>query len=246
MRRWLADLPEAAWSGATRCAGWSVSDLVQHLASGAQFLGYTLHEAKKGRATNLLEAFDPQVTPGAAASQFATLDRVGLLDAVAQVDDRVRRELEGMNADEWHMPAEAPMGRVPAYVSVNHFLFDSWVHERDLMLPVGETPLLEPNEVAAVVAYVTALAGCAPEPDGAAPHAIVVDLDLSSPGVHLHVTRADGVSTVVTGAAFDDAVRVEGSAADVVDFATGRRTIGAVDGDTQALDFLRNLAEVLA
>ena len=39
--------------------------------------------------------------------------------------------------------AEAPPGRLPAHMAVNHFLFDSWVHEHDLMLPRGEIPAVD-------------------------------------------------------------------------------------------------------
>jgi uncharacterized protein (TIGR03083 family) len=247
VRRWLADLPEPAWAGATRCAGWSVTELVQHLASGSQFLGYTLHQAKKGHATKLLAAFDPQVTPAAAASQFAEIGRAGLLDALSDADDRVRRELEGLSDSDWQLPAEAPLGRVPAFVSVNHFLFDSWVHERDLMLPVGESPPLVQEEVSAVTSYVAALAGCAPDTsEGGAPRPLALDFALLDPDLRVCVGRDGATTTVSIGGAPDGAVKATGNAADFVDFATGRPTLGRVEGDPAALAFLRNLAEAMA
>lgn len=247
MRRWLAHLPESRWTGATRCDGWCVTDLVQHLVSGAQFLGYTLHQAKKGDATNLLASFDPQVTPAAAASQFAGLDRAGLLDALAEVDERVRRELEGFGEDDWQLPAEAPLGRVPAFVSVNHFLFDSWVHERDLMLPIGESPPLEQNEVSAVASYAAALAGCAPDTsEDAEARSVVVDFALSDPDLRLCVARNDTTTAVSIGGAPEGALKATGAAADFVDLATGRPPEGRVQGDPAALVFLRNLAAAMA
>ena len=246
LRRWIADIPEAAWTRATRCDAWTITDLVRHLVSGSQFLGYTLHEAKKQHATNLLADFDPQVTPAAAASQLAGLDLAGLLEALADVDGRVVRELDGFAGADWQLPAEAPMGQVPAYVSVNHFLFDSWVHERDLMLPLGESPTVEVNEVTAVATYVAALAGLAPDgADHALPRALVVDVALSGPDVRLTVQRDETVTTASVVASPNGGLTLEATAADFIDFATGR-TPGKVDGDQAAMTYFRNFAAVLS
>lgn len=247
LRGWLQNLPDAAWDRPTRCSEWCVSDLVQHLISGSQFLGYTLHQSKKGEATRLLAAFDPQITPGATASQFADLRAPDLLNALADVDGRVRRELEGCSDRDWLLPAEAPLGRVPTFVSVNHFLFDSWVHERDLMLPAGEAPPTEPNEVSAVASYVVALAGCARAATDDTRHSsvtfavMVTDFDL-----HLCIEDEASTTAVTVGNAPADAPAVKGTASDLVDFATGRDSGDRLEGDPAAMAFLRHLAVALA
>jgi uncharacterized protein (TIGR03083 family) len=247
LRTWLAGLPPERWEGPTRCSTWSVAELVAHLASGAQFLGYTLHEAKKGKPTRLLESFDAQVTPGAAAAVFAGLSPGELLKALVEVDDRVRGELEGFDGDSWELPAEAPLGRVPAFVSVNHFVFDSWVHERDLMLPLGEEPTRDANEVAVVASYVVALAGVGRRKEGAAERSsLPVDVRTTEPALQICAVRAGEGVAVAMAPGPEGAARVFGCAVDVIDFATGRHTGERIEGDPSAIGYLGRLAEAMA
>jgi uncharacterized protein (TIGR03083 family) len=246
LRGWLRVLPDGAWDRPTRCAEWCVSDLVQHLISGSQFLGYTLHQSKKGEATRLLAAFDPQSTPGATAAQFAHLRPAELLDALDDVDGRVLREFDGCSASDWLLPAEAPLGRVPAFVSVNHFLFDSWVHERDLMLPAGEAPPVEPNEVSAVASYVVALAGCARAATDDRRSAVRFAVTLTDFDFLLSVEEEESTTAVTVGDAPEDAPTLQGTGSDLVDYATGRASGDRLEGDPAAMAFLRNLAVALA
>lgn len=246
LRAWLRSLPGEAWNRPTRCSGWSTTELVEHLISGAQFLGYTLHHAKKGQATQLLADFDPQETPGATAAMFRGLGPADLLDALDEYDGRVARELAAFNDGDWRAPAEAPPGRVSARMSVNHFLFDSWVHERDLKLPAGEVPPTDPVEAAAVFSYVAAIAGVARfEADDRERSAISFDIRTTDTDLCLHVER-DAVVTVVTvQPAPTGRSRLAGPVGDIVDYATGRNSGQRLEGDPANLDFLRNLAIVM-
>jgi uncharacterized protein (TIGR03083 family) len=224
LRGWLRGLPERGLGTTTRCSGWRVTDLVEHLISGSQFLGYTLHQSRKGEATRLLAEFDPQETPRTTAAQFAGLLQADLLDALDEVDRRVAREFAAFSDSGWLAPAEAPPGRVAARMSVNHFLFDSWVHERDLLLPAGEVPPTARDEAAAVVSYVVALAGVARmDSDDRERPAVAFAITTPDAELCLHVERGDAVAKVVaTDAAPAGGPRVVGTAGDVVDYATGR------------------------
>lgn len=246
LRAWLRSLPDGAWNRPTRCSGWSITGMTEHLISGSQFLGYTLHQARKGEATRLLAEFDPQETPRTTAALFAGLARSDLLDALDEVDGRVAREFAAFSDRDWLAPAEAPPGRVPARMSVNHFLFDSWVHERDLQLPAGEVPLTGPVETAAVLAYVAAIAGAARfDADDRERPAISFDITATDTDLCVHVER-DAVATVVTiEAAPTEGARLAGTVGDVVDYATGRNSGDRLEGDPAILGFLRNLAVVM-
>lgn len=243
LRGWFGALDEDRWSDPTRCTEWCVTDLAQHLISGAQFLGYTLHQSRKGEATRVLEGFDPQLTPALTATQFAGLPRQDLLNQLDAIDARVDAELDALSTGGWTAPAEAPPGQVPAYVSVNHFLFDSWVHERDLMLPANELPVTDPNEATMVASYVVALAGVASAVEAGARSTLtmhVTDLDRQ-----LHVKICDGrveVSFTPSGAEPD----VTATAAELIDFTTGREIVGELVADSAATAFLRQLATVMA
>ena len=95
---WLADLPDDAWGGPTRCDGWTVSELVRHLASVSQFEGFTLHQAAKGDATRLLEGMDTQETPGAAAALLGDLDPGALLETMRGFDAQIDTTVDGWSA----------------------------------------------------------------------------------------------------------------------------------------------------
>jgi uncharacterized protein (TIGR03083 family) len=246
MRAWIRGLDEAGWAGPTRCAGWTVTELVQHLISGSQFLGYTLHQSRKGEATQLLQNFDAQETPASSARLFAGLTPAQLCDQLVEMDGRLESQLEMVDEAAWYAPAEAPPGRVPAYVAVNHFLFDSWVHERDLMLPVGEVPPTEEHEAVVVASYVLALAGIARTAEEQPASATSMEVLLSDLDRAIAVDRrADGV-TVHFGTAEDPQARVVGVTSELVDAATGRFDPDQLAGDPAATAYLRHLADVMA
>jgi uncharacterized protein (TIGR03083 family) len=244
-RAWFAALDDAGWADVTRCTEWRVKDIAQHLISGAQFLGYTLHQARKGEPTRLLADFDAQQTPKAATSMFDGLPPGQLLDQLAAMDARVDVELDQLAAEGWTLAAEAPPGRVPAHVSVNHFLFDSWVHERDVMLPADQTPLTDPDEAAAVASYVLALAGVAGFVDESPPQPAKVRVHLTDIDRHLCLDVTAGASVVrfCEGESGRNAVATAGALADV---ATGRVAASSIEADAPASAVLTHLAAVMS
>ena len=226
---WLADLSVADWDTPTRCEGWSVAALVRHLASVSQFAGYTLHQAAKGDATRLLEGFDPQATPGAAAELLGELEPPRLLDTLREYDGHIEKTVADWSSDDWRRLAEAPPGHVPAFLSLSHFLFDSWVHERDLLLPMGEVPLVEPGEVEISVAYVLGLAGVTTgilDGDGAA-----ADVHVTECALRIGLDARGDRAIVRPGWAPEGAPVVEGSAGLVLDVATARADPLELAGD---------------
>jgi hypothetical protein len=57
----------------------------------------------------------------------------------------------------WSVTGESPLGHVALRLVLLHALWDSWIHERDVLLPLGLAPVLEPDEVVACLAYAAAL-----------------------------------------------------------------------------------------
>lgn len=243
LRDWFAALSQDRWSDETRCTEWRVSDLAQHLVSGAQFLGYTLHQSRKGEATRLLEGFDSQQTAVAAAAAFDGLSPEDLLHQMTAMDTQVRHQLGFLAGDAASAPAEAPPGQVPAYVAVNHFLFDSWVHERDLLLPASERPVTEPGEAVLVASYVVALAGLTRVVDGDPPLTLRIHLTDLDRDLLVEVTDS---RCAVTVAAPDEPADVHASAGDLVDFTTGRKIDGELHADPAATAFLSRFATVMS
>ena len=238
LRDWLGSVPDPEWDGTTRCGLWDMTLLVRHLASGSQFLGYTLHQASAGEPTSLLRGFDPHATVQAAAAMLGDMTPAEVRDSMTFMDASVDAECTTLESVGWSMLAEAPPGQVPADIAVSHFLFDSWVHEYDLLLPRGEHPVVDPLEVEVVVRYLVGLASLTTDSTTA------LDVRLSDPGLRIGLTVAHGQRQVAVGSAPTGAAVIDGRAVAVVDYATGREG-GEVSGDVHGLAVLDGLARVL-
>ncbi len=162
----FARLTEEQWATETRCDGWDARNLADHLADATEFFDYTLSRALEGEATRLLEGFDPRETPKQAAESRCDQSASEALAKLELAESRLQETLSAYEADErgqevWNLMAEAPPGNCAARVSLQHCLFDSWLHERDLLLPLGITPVENGHEILATAAYLCALAGIA-------------------------------------------------------------------------------------
>ena len=239
LRTWLDSVPDSDWGGPTRCALWDMTALARHLVSGSQFLGYTLHQANRGISTEVLRGFDTHLTVQADAERFGEVTPGAARELLASKDASVAAEFVAAARRDWSAAAEAPPGHLPAHMAVNHFLFDSWVHEYDLMVPRGEMPAMDQVEAEVVVSYMIGLASLQ------ALSTTFLDLRLTSPDLRIGLYVADGVVHVTPGSAPEGAAVNESQAVDLVDRATGRQG-GPVRGDKAALAVLDRSARLLA
>jgi hypothetical protein len=213
--------------------------LVRHLVSGTQFLGYTLHKANRGIATEVLRGFDTQLTALTDAERFGGLTPATARDLLASKDASAGAEFAGAGQGGWSAMAEAPPGHLPAHLVVNHFLFDSWVHEYDLMLPRDEIPALDYLEAEVTASYLIGLASLQ------AGSTTFLDLRLTNPDLRIGLSVAGETVHVTPGSAPKGAAVIESQVVDLVDRATGRQG-GLVRGDTAALAVLDYTASLLA
>jgi uncharacterized protein (TIGR03083 family) len=122
------------WAAPTRCTDWSAHDVVRHLCDGnmkAAAIG------SDDRTLDLTTGYDPRITPrewltaSAGESPDATLSRF-----VATTGERLSRDrarlARGMRFD-----VRMPYGPVDWTVRVLHGFWDSWLHERDVLLARG-------------------------------------------------------------------------------------------------------------
>jgi hypothetical protein len=239
IRAWLDSVPESDWSGPTRCGLWDMTSLVRHMASASQFLGYTLHESASGTPTRLLRGFDTHETVQAAAAMLGDMTPGAARDVLAPRNAAVDTEIANMSEAGWSELAEAPPGQLPAHLAVSHFLFDSWVHEYDLMVPRGERPEVDPLETEVVVLYLVGLASVTS--DVATP----LDIQLTDPDLRIGVKVVHGTVEVMVGSVPSSAAVIEGHVVDLVDRTTGREA-GPVRGDALGLAVLDGFAELLA
>lgn len=103
--------------------------------------------------------FDPNVTPhefvlaGRSLSDGEARDRF-VRSSLSMADD-----VEASGADRWNALGVSPLGLVPWWWSVMHIFWDSWLHERDIFLPLGSGAPEVEDELRAVVTYAVLLAG---------------------------------------------------------------------------------------
>lgn len=160
-RRRLADVVGGfgaeQWQAPTRCEGWVAKDVVSHLNVTNGFWLASVLGALAGEPTRILEGFDPKATPAA----MAEADAASSVDDVRQQFVATTRDLcdaaEGLTAEQLTLTGEAPPGHVALSAVLHHALWDSWIHERDILLPTGVEPEVHDDEVACSLRYVASL-----------------------------------------------------------------------------------------
>lgn len=155
----LAGLTDGQWATPSRCDGWTVRDVMVHLESTNGFWAFALSAGLQGEPSRFLTMFDPVATPAqmvAGAAEKSGPEVAASFTASVEALAGVIASLDATDGG-WTTLAEAPPGHVTAGAVTHHALWDSWVHERDILLPLGIAPEVEPDEVAACLRYAAAL-----------------------------------------------------------------------------------------
>jgi uncharacterized protein (TIGR03083 family) len=137
------------WAGPTRCADWSAQEVVRHLCDASAVV---IAIGPDDATLDVTEGFDPRTSPrrwlasSAGESPSATLDRFTATtsELLALARDRLAR---GRRFD-----VRLPYGPMDWTVLLLHGFWDSWIHERDVLLARGAE---HPTDGAAT-AYATA------------------------------------------------------------------------------------------
>jgi uncharacterized protein (TIGR03083 family) len=122
------------WAAPTRCANWSAHDVVRHLGdSSAIAVGVGMNDL----TLDLSSGFDPRITPrqwlaaSAGESPDATLDRL-----VATTEELLALARDRL-AQDHRFDVGLPFGPMDWTILMLHGLWDSWIHERDVLLARG-------------------------------------------------------------------------------------------------------------
>jgi uncharacterized protein (TIGR03083 family) len=153
----LAELDDDAWRAPTRCAAWSVQDVVAHLVSVNEFWNASVHAGLAGTPTRVLAAFDPAATPPLIVGPMRELSPAQVLERFLTSNTAFLDTIAVLDEAGWSALAESPPGHVSVRLLAQHALWDSWIHERDIALPLGSIPVVEPDEVRSCLQYVIAL-----------------------------------------------------------------------------------------
>lgn len=157
METTLAGLSEDDWRTRSRCDGWSVQDVVAHIVGVNAFWEASIAAGLAGKPTRVLAAFDPAATPPLMVEPMRALTPAEVLDQFVSTNDGFLGALADLDDRGWSTLAESPPGHVPIRLLAHHALWDTWVHERDIALPLGFTPPVEADEVLSSLRYAAAL-----------------------------------------------------------------------------------------
>jgi uncharacterized protein (TIGR03083 family) len=225
----LAALTDDEWAAPSRCAEWTVRDVVVHLITTDQFWSISMQSGLAGRPTEFLRGFDPTTGTRPAMEPFAELGGPEVLAKIRDTTAEVSAVLDALGDDDWAKLGESPFGQVPMRLVVAHAHWDSWLHERDVTVGLGRSDPVEVEELAVAATYallVGAVQGGAQEVEGG------LDLtlsfaDLPSTPIRLRVGDGDGVGAGPGGGANvsvgDASEAIEaGRAVDLVERYSGR------------------------
>jgi uncharacterized protein (TIGR03083 family) len=173
----IRDLSASDWTSASRCDDWTVQDVVAHLVGVNAFWCASVLAGLAGQPTTVLAAFDPKKTPALMVAQMREMTSDEVLEQFASSNEAFLDVLGQLDDDGWATLAEAPPGHLPIRLVAHHALWDSWIHERDIALPLGMSPPTEPDEVCSCLRYVCALSSAFAISSG---HAVSGEFGLSA------------------------------------------------------------------
>jgi uncharacterized protein (TIGR03083 family) len=217
----------ADWPAPTRCTDWSAHDVVRHLCDGNAIAAGTT-----GHTFDVAAGFDPRITPrgwpaiSARESPGATLRRFQATtdELLARLRDRLAR---GNRFDVVRLP----YGPADWTIFVLHAFWDSWLHERDILLAQGREHPTDGDATVYAAAYGLFIAAAVAARSG---EQVRERLTLGGDGGGVfELGGRDGVtltvSRVLAGAAPQGP-----PAAEVTDALAGRPPAAAVLGDLPA------------
>lgn len=120
------------WAAPTRCQEWSAHDVVRHMCDGTAYI-----PSPGDHTFDLAAGFDPRITPRAWLSASADEEPAETLARFAfQTEEQIALARGWMTAGR-QFDAWLPFGLVDWRVVMLHLFWDSWLHERDVLLPRG-------------------------------------------------------------------------------------------------------------
>jgi uncharacterized protein (TIGR03083 family) len=211
----LGELDAGQWAAASRCDDWSVQDVVAHLVTTNDFWAFSVAAALGGEPTRVLATFDPVASPEALVAATRSQPAAEVLDRFVATVEALAEVVTGLDDDAWSTLGEAPPGHVPLRAVAMHALWDSWVHERDILLPLGLSPAEEPDEIAGCLSYGAALSPAFAVANGATRHGSIA-VEATDPDVCVVVEVGPNV-IVHDGDAPAGALRLTGPAVDLLE-----------------------------
>lgn len=211
----LSSLTADQWETRSRCSAWTVKDVVAHLAGINPMFVMSALAGLDGKPTRLMRHFDPAKSPPMMVDQLGALSPDEVLNLFVTSNDALFTVLDALDEKGWSTTAESVPGDVSMRLLMSHALWDSWVHERDIVLPLGIEPVVVAEEVTASLRYVAALSpafaiGAEQEYSGE------FAIETTAPAYSC-VVEVKGSVAVRTGATSTEASMLKGSAVELTE-----------------------------
>jgi uncharacterized protein (TIGR03083 family) len=122
------------WAAPTRCADWSAHDVVRHLCDGNAIAAGA---GPDDHTLDITAGFDPRITPCGWLTASADESPDATLTRFVATTEEVLALLRARLAQNRRFDIRLPYGPMDWTVLVLHGFWDSWLHERDVLLARG-------------------------------------------------------------------------------------------------------------
>jgi uncharacterized protein (TIGR03083 family) len=220
----------------SRCSEWTVSDVLRHLV----WVDLTVRRIWSGDES-IPSGFDPRITPNEAVQQDRAVSDEEIRDRYLLSTETMVTELEDSDRQRFGRPSLSPAGSVPWWMSAVHIGWDSSIHERDVLVPLGRRFEPPAGENRLCLAYSLVLASFFAGRDPLSLRLGPVRIDREAgPVVVQAVSGSDTGDDIEPGL---DTVVVTGDLVHVVDALSGRGLVDeSLRGDAVLIRRLGGLA----
>lgn len=144
----VEDLSNEELASPSRCTGWTVGDVLRHLV----WADLTMRQIWSGDES-IVADFDPRLTPDKAVQDDRAVPDEEIRERYLISTRAMITDLERSDPQRFGQPSLSPAGHVPWWMSAVHLCWDSSIHERDVLLPLGRSVSLVESETAPCLAY---------------------------------------------------------------------------------------------
>ncbi|MEZ5169070.1 MAG: hypothetical protein R2695_22230 [Acidimicrobiales bacterium] len=208
------------WTRPSRNADWTMHLTARHVADAMQAGTASVCGEPAPFAVG---AFDPNSTPDDWLRSSAHESPAATIDRFTHAAEQLRHAVGTRMAAGDQSQGATVYGPAHWTVMVVHLLWDSWLHERDILLPLGRTPASTPDEDRLAVLYGLLMAMLPSRMTGET-LTVTIGLDGPAPRTVMASCRGDQIEAaeVRVGDATDTTAELVADPATLTDALSGR------------------------
>ena len=143
------------WRSPTRCSDWNVQEVALHVCGASRAIRSVL----AGEQAQVEENFDPRTSPSVYVDLHSSEAPPETLHRLQTTNEALFAVVEGMGEERDDRVAAVWGAPVDWRLLTLHAMWDGWLHERDVVLPLGRTQATGDEEARLAVAYGLLLTG---------------------------------------------------------------------------------------